>query len=99
MKKLNQNQINYLLDTFFEDEFDVMKITYMSKEKAKMQEYEIGDCKSKWVQLYMNGRHITDINNDYLAKEFKKMLTIKQMLISGLWQLAIVNCHRQDIKS
>lgn len=73
---LNVNQINYLLDTYFDE--NLYEVFGYNKNYLLYQEFCIKIKRlNDWPEVYVNGKFYTTINNQYYKEEFEKLLSLK----------------------
>lgn len=73
---LNVNQINYLLDIYFDE--NLYEVFGYNKNYLLNQEFCIKIKKlNDWPEVYVNGKFYTTINNQYYKEEFEKLLSLK----------------------
>lgn len=76
--RLNKNQIEFMLNHYFEDEYEIYKcFDTCNRTWIKEQKIELVEDKYGWHDVLVNGEKMTSINTKHYMTDFRRMLEIK----------------------
>lgn len=76
--KLNPNQIEFMLDHYFEDDYEIHKCFDTCNRKwIKAQDIELKPDNYGWHDVMVNGTQYTSINTEAYEADFEQMMKIK----------------------
>lgn len=76
--ELNENQIEFMLNHFFEDDYNIFKcFDTCDRDWIKNQRIELKPNNYGWHNVLVNGETKTSINTRYLQTDFYRMLEIE----------------------